>query len=208
MPPFIDITGFRFGRLTVLGRAENDKNKNPRWDCICDCGNEKVVYGQSLRGGATVSCGCYRLEVVTKHGMTGTPEFIVWQMMLQRCFNPNSTGYEDYGGRGINVCEEWASSFEAFLRDMGERPSSEHTLDRINNDLGYFPENCRWSTPLQQGSNKRNNRIFTVGGSEITFKECCRRFGIKKSTLSNRLNSGMSIEEAISKPVAHKKRPS
>lgn len=186
MPPLIDLTGKRFGRLTVLQKLSTSSCRILRWLCRCDCGNERAVFGNSLRTGATVSCGCLQRENATTHGRTRTPEFTVWQMMLQRCQNPNATSYKDYGGRGIVVCDRW-QSFEHFYADLGDRPSPQHKLERKNNDGPYSPDNCAWATPIEQGANKRNNRILELDGERRTVGEWARHLKIPKNTLLNRL---------------------
>jgi hypothetical protein len=144
----IDLTGRRLGRLAVCvytGRKY--------WFCICDCGTRVVVQGGSLRGGRTKSCGCLRKDRSTKHGMSGTPEYSSWKAMMARCYNPCHVAYENYGGRGISVCDEW-HSVEAFFADMGERPPG-CSLDRIDPNEIYRPGNCRWSDTKQQNQNRR-----------------------------------------------------
>lgn len=155
-----DLLGRRFGRLLVWQRAGSKKNQ-AMWICRCDCGKEKLISSAKLSGG-TRSCGCLMLEVAAKmkttHGQSKTSEYNTWMAMKQRCYDSNSTSYARYGGRGIAVCKRWRDSFSAFLADMGRKPSSKHSIDRINNALGYEPSNCRWATPSQQGFNRRPYR--------------------------------------------------
>ena len=143
--PIIDITGRRFGRLTVLRRAGMNTNAgHALWKCECSCGNVKVVDGQHLRNGHTQSCGCLHQERTgqrfLKHGGSYTLEHASWRAMRQRCSNPKHPAYPEYAGRGITVCERWQNSFEAFFEDMGPKPSPKHSIDRIDGDLGYFPQ--------------------------------------------------------------------
>jgi len=156
-----ELIGKRFGRLLVLRRTE-DRWAHRFWTCLCDCGKEVVVRGESLYRGETKSCGCLRDEMsgarVAKHRDTGSPEFTAWARMRQRCVNPKRPDYRNYGGRGITVCERW-NSFENFLADMGRKPSPAHSLDRINNEGNYEPSNCQWATLLQQNSNRRRKYI-------------------------------------------------
>lgn len=167
MPKLIDLSGRRFGRIVVLREDGRDKHNKPLWMCLCDCGKERTVLGNSLSRNKTKSCGCLQSEVVTnmstKHGHAKrgheTTEHIIWSLMIQRCTNPSSTNYKYWGGRGINVCERWLHSFEAFYADMGERPSKKYSLDRIENDGNYEPSNCKWSTRTEQRMNQRRTKI-------------------------------------------------
>lgn len=150
-----NLEGKRFGRWLVLHRAEN-RGKKVCWLCRCDCGKERRVSAWSLTSGESISCGCYNLELITTHGMTNTPEFRAWNSMKQRCNNPNDKNYHNYGGRGISICDSWLDSFENFYSDMGKRPDN-HSIDRLDNDGNYCPENCKWVTMFEQNCNKRNN---------------------------------------------------
>jgi len=149
----INLINLKFGRLTVLKQGET-VGMHIYWYCECDCGNHKSVASRHLRSGRTMSCGCLQEEAIRTHGMTDTPEYSVWSGMHQRCTNHNNLQYKDYGGRGISVCKEW-DSFLTFFKDMSYRPSINHTLERINNDLGYYADNCKWATRLEQAQNRR-----------------------------------------------------
>lgn len=196
MPKLIDLSGKKFGRLSVVSKCDK-KSIHVYWNVVCECGNSKSVMGQSLRNGMTTSCGCLHREAITKHGMTGTHEFTVWQMMIQRCYNPNATSYDVYGGAGITMSDSWKESFINFISDMGIAPTTKHTVDRIDNRFGYSKENCKWATPLEQGANKRNNHIISLNGESMTLGQWCRKLGIPKSTVMNRLSRGKSVEEAL-----------
>jgi hypothetical protein len=150
----IDLTGQRFGCWTVIAYVGRS-----HWLCVCDCGARVIVDGGNLRRGGSKSCGCLGRELTktraTKHGMYGSPEYISWQHMKARCFDPQHVAYEHYGGRGISVCEDWARSFEAFFADMGSRPPG-CSLDRNDPNGNYEPSNCRW--PTQSSKDKINGR--------------------------------------------------
>lgn len=153
----IDMTGRTFGRLTARWPS-GIKYRYVWWLCSCTCGNLKIVRGQSLRNGHTKSCGCFR----TKHGNCHSPEYKIWDTMIQRCTNPKNGSYKNYGKRGIKVCVRWKKSFSNFLADMGRRPSgrflngrSRYSIDRRNNDGNYTPKNCRWTTAMEQARNSR-----------------------------------------------------
>jgi hypothetical protein len=160
---WLDLAGQRFGRLLVLSRGPRDRQGNAQWECVCDCGTATVVRGFCLRDGNTQSCGCLNREASvvknTVHGGAGagrtTPEYRAWQNMKTRCFNPNFTTYEDYGGRGITVCSQWVNDFPAFLAHVGPKPSPAHSLDRIDNEGHYEPGNVRWASRSDQNRNRR-----------------------------------------------------
>lgn len=193
--------GDRFGRLTVVSRAEN-KGKYKCWNVSCDCGNTKTVYDGSIRSGRTTSCGCLAAEVhrarLTTHGQaTGkqTKEYMAWRDMLQRCNNPNNPAYKNYGERGIKVAVEWLD-FAVFLTDMGLAPRG-LTLERLNNELGYSKDNCAWATYKSQLNNRRNNVILEFNGESLTVAQWAEKLGMKYETLKGRLRRGVPLASAL-----------
>ena len=194
-----DLTGRTFGRLTVLGYVGQDAIHNAQWLCQCECGQTKTyICSRLLRKINPVrSYGCGSRESAKKHGMVKAPEYNAWRSMYQRCNNPNSPEYHNYGGRGIKVCSRWRESFDNFYADMGPRPSPQHSMDRIDTNGDYKPDNCRWATPLQQSNNKNDNRLITYRGQTRTLAEWTRITGISKSGLRWRLNNGWTVEDAL-----------
>ena len=183
----IDLTGQVFGRLTVVDRAPNPEHKQTRWNCLCQCGNETIVFSSNLKSGHTVSCGCFRKETTgihrITHGLSGTTNSKLWSWMKDRCSNPNNPCYAAYGGRGISVCTRWVESLEAFHDDMGERPTPEHSIERQDNDKGYNPCNCYWADKVAQANNTRANRLLTLEGKTLTAAQWARKTGIASSIL-------------------------
>lgn len=176
--------------------------------CRCVCGAERPVSLCNLKAGRTSSCGCTQRHP-TKHGHSrGTqgsdprgPTYNSWRGMLDRCRGPSSISYRNYGARGIAVCERWGD-FRSFLADMGERPSLKHSLDRINNDLGYEAANCRWATAKEQSRNRRTNRFVTAFGKTLTLAEWADRSAIPMNRIAARLARGWDVERAVSTPTS------
>lgn len=198
--------GKRFNRLTVVGFARLDKYCRPVWRYLCDCGSIIDVSASRVRNGQTKSCGCLQKEhaaaqslSMAKHSKSYTPEYKVWGNMRERCELPSNHAYDRYGGRGIKVCDRW-KSFENFLSDMGNRPSSAHSLDRIDNDGDYEPSNCRWATRKEQNRNRRSNRFIPYGDSRVTISEASEITGIKEVTISARIRKGWP-EDRLFRPL-------
>ena len=203
---FEDLTGQRFNRLLVIERTDGSSKKHTYWKCRCDCGKETVVASQKLKNGRTKSCGCYSKDRATKHGKQNTRIYKIWRCMKSRCSNPRFTAYERYGGRGIKVCEEWRNSFEAFYEwAMAHGYSNELTIDRIDNDGDYRPENCRWITMKEQSNNTSANHIIEYNGETHTISEWSDILHISKKTLANRIDRGWEVDRAFTEPV-HTKR--
>ena len=190
MGKFIDLTGQKFGRLTVLSEAGIDKHGKVKWLCRCECGTQKAIDGTNLRRGVIVSCGCLSRELLDKrnhkHGMYGAPIHNAWKVMRRRCREINFISYKDYGGRGITVCERW-DKFENFYADMGDRPEG-LSIERIDNNGNYELANCKWATQKEQCRNKRNNRVIKYGGESKCVSAWAEELGINKNTLRDRLN--------------------
>lgn len=202
-PKFKDLTGREFDKWTVL-EFHSRTNGSTKWLCRCECGKEKPVTAGALRSGKSRSCkSCANF----RHGKINAPEYNSWKNMIGRCRNPAATGYDRYGGRGITVCERWMK-IENFLADMGTRPSPRHSIERINNNLGYFPKNCYWATPKQQSRNTRCNRLLTFNGKTMCMKEWEEETGIAWHAIRNRLNSGWSVEQILTTPARGYKRTS
>lgn len=204
---FIDLTGQRFGRLVVVDRAEN-RNKRTMWNCVCDCGNKVIVGGKDMRSGKTVSCGCYHKEHYAtpprmtgtenpsyKHGKSDSKLFWIWSSIVQRCTNKNNKGFHLYGARGIRVCDEWINSFEAFYEwAMANGYSEGLSIDRIDNDGNYCPENCRWADTVTQSNNRRCNIIVTRNGETHTLAEWAKIKELPYKTLYMRYRRHGDIE--------------
>lgn len=204
---FKDLTGCTFGRVTVIcfnefiertypSRAR--ARRIPTWSCRCECGNEFVARTSYLTG--KNGRGCHSCKSVS-HGLSHTKEHAIWRSMIRRCHNPDDSGYADYGGRGIAVCELWRTSFEAFIKDMGPRPSVKHTVDRTDNDGCYCPENCRWATRSEQQKNTRRNVLLAFNGETHCLSEWAELVGIHRSTLQYRMRLGWTAEQVLTAPL-------
>lgn len=200
MPPRLELTGHRFGKIVVLRMDGRDTHGATTWRCRCDCGVEKTIRGASLKAGTTVSCGCgvaIAASVPRTHGQTGTPLYLRWRAMLDRTGNPKNGEYGNYGGRGIVVCDRWKTSFEAFRDDMADGFEVNLELDRRDVNGPYSPDNCRWATTREQQRNRRNNHRLTFAGRTQTIQEWGEELGIKPNTIITRLRRNWSIERAL-----------
>lgn len=199
---FESLVGRKFNKLLVVSYVGRLASRNTTWNCLCDCGKTTVAAGSLLKNGHVKSCGCLkRGQHSLRHGHSArgiiSMEYRAWQGMRTRCSNPNEDAYPRYGGRGIKVCERWNASFEAFLADIGPKPSAKHSLGRVDNDGNYEPGNVRWETPFQQGGNNSRNRNFTIDGRTMCLAAWVRERGMVLNTVHRRLKRGQGIEQAL-----------
>ncbi|MCA9069762.1 MAG: hypothetical protein KDA84_12605 [Planctomycetaceae bacterium] len=193
-----DLTDEVFGKLTVIefaGIKKSSGRTSATWLCRCDCGNEKVFPRNSLASGYANSCGCLR----ETHGISDSPEYKSWEAMIQRCTNSNLKEFPNYGGRGIEVCPRW-EDFQNFLDDMGKRPSLGHSIDRIDSNGNYEPNNCRWADLPQQNNNKRNTIYFEFQGQRLPLSEWSKRTGVSQRILRGRYYRGWPVEKILTTP--------
>lgn len=214
MRKFDDLTGKRFGQLTVVSlNTEEHKDKRRYWNCRCDCGNERVVLTAFLNNGATTRCKlCCKKEKSEnairmskdKHGMVKTHSWKTWRRIRQRCYYPKINGYANYGGRGISVCDEWNNCFESFRDWAFENGYKEGlSIDRIDVNGNYEPSNCRWVSIKEQANNKRNSHVLEFNGQRHTISEWAETTGINKNTIRSRIEKyGWIVERALTvKPI-------
>lgn len=219
-----DISGQKFGKLTAIEFVGVDANRNAQWRFKCDCGREIVASGSRVRNGHTKSCGCLQKERASEiiqnynkgpsykqptrytHGGSKTRLYDIWVHMKLRCDNSNRDNYKYYGGRGIKVCKEWREDFSSF-RDwaLSHGYKDGLTIDRIDSNGNYEPDNCRWATVKEQQNNKRNNRMITIDGKTKTMAQWANEKGINYKSLANRIYHGMSVNEAVD-PVCNNKQ--
>lgn len=193
----VDLTGNKFGLLTVVSFSHREKSK-AYWQCRCECGNETVVQGHNLSSGHTSSCGCMRREsndAIITHGKSKTRAHAAWRRMRQRCLNPNDAQYPNYGGRGISICREW-ENFEVFYMDMGDPPVGK-SLDRIDVNGNYEPINCRWADDFTQGNNRRCVHRITKDGKTMTISEWAKELGLSRYTIVRRIEYGWPMDRVL-----------
>ena len=184
MSKLIDMVGKKFNKLLVLRDSGIRGARNRiKYVCLCDCGNESIVFGEPLRREHTKSCGCDKSIKMTKHGMHGTPTYRSWDKMIQRCTNPNNEAYRYYGGRGIGVCDDWLD-FSKFFMDMGVRPKGT-TIERLDSNSWYCKENCKWATTTEQMNNTSRNIIVSISSRLITVKELAQLTGRTYNNVNN-----------------------
>lgn len=203
----INMVGQKFGDIDILERVGTASSRDAIWRYRCVCGEIHKASGYAIRSGKTTCCPKCAAKKVGQcsvtHGLTESPEYGSWTDMKTRCLNPNSTSYSGYGGRGISICDRWADSFEAFLSDMGPKPTPDHSIDRIDNDGNYEPANCRWATRIEQARNRRNFRE-TAGVIEIEINgvvkplvDWCEEYECKPKTAYLRFKNGLRGEDVF-----------
>lgn len=209
----LNLVGRRYGRLTVVSFHDMEKSR-ARWLCNCECGNVVVARSGALQRGSKQSCGCllpYVNGVLNRthgqgHPKARTSEYRTWEGLQQRCCNPSYHSFANYGGRGITVCDRWRNGeggigpFECFIADMGMKPSALHSIDRVDVDGHYSPENCRWATPKQQSRNRRDCHYVECAGRRMALIEACEVSGVKYTLVQQRIARGETFSEAISRP--------
>jgi hypothetical protein len=201
----VDLTGLKFGRLTIISRAGSNRHNKVLWNCRCECGKDACSVGCDIRDGKILSCGCLHREISSrvgkmtrKHGLSTSSEYFIWYGMHARCSKPSLDHYKYYGGKGVKVCDRW-NDFTVFYSDMGPRPSATHSLDRKNNDGHYEPGNVVWADKITQANNRRTNRIVDYRGASMTVAQAVRAAGsvVNKTTALHRLNKGWDATRAV-----------
>jgi hypothetical protein len=200
MGRFRDLTGERFGRLLVEGKGGYNKHHQLYWRCECECGKRKEVLGSLLRNSMTQSCGCLQKESISKvnfkHGMAKSNIWSIHRSMMDRCYSPNNKAYKHYGARGISVCDRW-HDFESFFKDMGNKPDG-MSLERVNNNGNYSPDNVIWADSKTQANNRTNSVMLTYNNRTQTMAQWCEEIDLKIATVWARLNKyGYSVEQAL-----------
>ena len=203
MTKFIDLTGQKFGKLTVIKRAENNNRGQTQWLCQCECGNKKIILGNNLKNGTTKSCGCiqkeHRLKGFNKtHGNTNTRLYRAWVHIKSRCYNIKVKDYKNYGGRGIIMCDEWLNDFMSFYNwAMANGYQDNLTIDRIDVNGNYEPNNCRWVDMKTQQNNRTNNNIICINGERKTLSNWLEYFNLRKDTYYRRIKAGWDTQKAL-----------
>lgn len=192
MPKPLELTGRVFGMLTA--QRPDKSTGRLKWYCTCECGGTSLALGPDLVKGKTASCGCQRNAFRPSHGMSRSSEYRSWNSMWQRCTNENAASHERYKDKAPP--ERWRS-FENFIADMGPKPGPGYSIERLNNDLPYSPENCCWATMAEQGVNRSDNRIIVLDGDSRTLSEWCRHYGVDDATVSGRIRRGWAIDQKV-----------
>jgi len=207
-----DLSGQRFGLLTVESLAAKTPDNHYAWNCLCECGTRLVVRAANLQHGKRKSCGCVMRAKRSKgtnyrHGMAHSPEWNAWSEMKRRCYDPRRKFYKYYGGRGIKVCARWMESFENFLADMGLKPSPEYSIEREDVDGDYEPGNCSWSPRSRQAVNRTDTVRIRVNGTTKALADWCRETGVSPGTAHKRISDGWDPAVAVTKPSTRKASP-
>lgn len=201
VPKATNAVGMRFHKLVVLYQISGSRKSPSKVICQCDCGNTTMQFKNNVTSGKVKSCSCHKNRLAKenhlKHGMHGTKIYAVWASMIQRCCNPKNKSFHNYGGRSIQVCIAWQSSFEQFYKDVGNRPTPAHTLDRIDNSSNYEPDNIKWSLVDEQANNKRTNHLIEYNDEKLTMSQAARKFNISYSKLKRRIYKGRSLCDII-----------
>ncbi len=210
MGAFIDISGMKFGKLTVIGKSKKQNSRYILWDCICECGGKRTTRGADLKNNKTKSCGCLHTETLIvrnkTHGMSGHRIYKIWKGMIKRCDNPKCIGYRLYGGIGVKVCDRWYD-FENFYSDTINGYFDNLSLDRYPDKHGHYePNNFRWATRKQQNNNKRNNTILTFNGISATVSEWSNIIGLSASVIYRRLDLGWTTKDTLTTEKIQKKK--
>lgn len=201
------VIGRKYGRLHVIRKDVDNQGKSIKYICKCECGNEVSVIRENLIKGHTRSCGCLKEEIIKAgahkiHGMSKTRIYRIWKDMRRRCNNPSRINYHRYGGRGINVCEDWNTNFVAFYDwAMNNGYQDNLSIDRIDNDAGYYPNNCRWVSNTTQANNRRNNRYLEFEGKKRTISEWSSETGLSQTVIESRLNLGWDVKRTLTTPL-------
>lgn len=207
-PKAIDLTGMTFDCWTVLGYSHKHKYGHStvlHWFVECKCGTRKVLSVTALKWGNSTSCGCMRPQLIsasrTTHGDTGSPEYLTWKSMLERCSSDNFVGRKYYIDKGIKVCDRWITSYANFLFDMGRKPSVKHSIDRIDGSKDYSPDNCRWADSKTQCRNRSSSRMITYQGRTLCVTEWAEVFKMSVHAIRGRVRAGWSLEDTFTAPV-------
>lgn len=197
----LEITGQKFNSLTAIKKVSIDGHGAMRWLFKCDCGNDFIAVGSTVKSGGIHSCGCVKFETPSKtHGLSRTREHEAWCRIIQRCYDKNDKAYDSYGGRGILMSKQWRHSFETFLKDMGKKPSPKHSIERKDNNKGYSKTNCKWATKKEQARNRRSNHILHINGKKKCIIEWCEYFGLSWHTFKTRRRNRVPMDQIFLPP--------
>ena len=205
MGKFIDLTGQKFGRLTIISRSDEKRGDEILYDCLCDCGTHTRVSGVNLRSGRSTSCGCFHKDKLIErnktHGLCQSRLYHIWRGMKSRCYNVNEKSYKRYGARGIKICDEWLNKENGFINfynwAMANGYNDTLSIDRIDNDKGYFPKNCRWTTIQCQNNNRHSNHYIVFNGEKHTISEWSKILKTNERVIRSRLSRGWSDNVAL-----------